>query len=591
MFFRRSVLNNKQFACKFDGNCNIKTGRCCRSCRFDACVLARLDISLIQFPAQFNVNALKQRLEERRRELLQTGRAEQLIGHSVLIAMETATGGGEMPKMQQQTMEAAAAMEVEQQQQQQQQQRKAKYLLSSAVAAKQDDSGMPTMSPAAAAASDHHRQWSRGSSTSSSLSASSSSSSSASSSRMSDTQQILPIPMLMNNNNNNISGSSSSSSSKIIVNGVENSFGSILELLEFNKCLDQLVLAHRLGTRIRASPNNLLLEYLCAKTLAHVLHSAVNVLNFVELFTMNGGTLRNRDADDELCQLGMAAAAAAAAGGQQPIQQQQPSPSPSIGNYLNLDTLLCIEQMRTLPGGLEELNAPDLLCLFRHNIHRLVTFSQAFHTAQQFGTTTSSVTYPNGAQAMLFGRQRAEAAMDGAKLKRLRKRAFCNVMDDLHAINLSIEEFVLLRAVLFFSDVPDQMSSSGKRVCQSEAERLARCLLRHQQSRLGQAMGAQRYAECLLFGSKIIHASRCQAKFYRILLAEPSAPNAASADDGGIAVKEEEATMPPPLMMMLPPFVTECMMARNDNDDTTTATAAAMDDDCASAIDKMEYCV
>ena len=52
-------------------------GKNCRSCRFDACVLAQLDISLIQFPPDFNVPELKRRLEEKRMELRQKGEREQ----------------------------------------------------------------------------------------------------------------------------------------------------------------------------------------------------------------------------------------------------------------------------------------------------------------------------------------------------------------------------------------------------------------------------------------------------------------------------------------------------------------------------------
>jgi hypothetical protein len=64
------------------------------------------------------------------------------------------------------------------------------------------------------------------------------------------------------------------------------SFSNIIELVEFNKCLDHLLLAERQATKLRSSPNNLILEYLCGKSLADLLNSQMNVLNFVDLFTM-----------------------------------------------------------------------------------------------------------------------------------------------------------------------------------------------------------------------------------------------------------------------------------------------------------------
>lgn len=154
MFFRRSVLNFKEFTCKFEGNCDTTKGKNCRACRFNACVLAQLDISLIQFPVDYDVGALKRRLEEKRQALLH----------------------------KQQEQQEAPGMES-------------------------------------------------------------------------------------------------------LVEKFQ-SFATIMELVEFNKCLEHLLLAERQATKLRHSPNNLILEYLCGKSLKDILGSPMNVLNFVELFTM-----------------------------------------------------------------------------------------------------------------------------------------------------------------------------------------------------------------------------------------------------------------------------------------------------------------
>ena len=175
MFFRRSVLNFKEFTCKFDGNCDTTKGKNCRACRFNACVLAQLDISLIQFPVNYDVGALKRRLEEKRQALLL--KREQNV------------------QQQQEDGSAAAA--------------------------------------------------------------------------------ALPMESLVEK---------------------FQSFATIMELVEFNKCLEHLLLAERQATKLRHSPNNLILEYLCGKSLADILASQMNVLNFVELFTMvmiRDGIVRN----------------------------------------------------------------------------------------------------------------------------------------------------------------------------------------------------------------------------------------------------------------------------------------------------------
>ena len=166
MFFRRSVLNFKEFTCKFNGNCDTTKGKNCRACRFNACVLAQLDISLIQFPVDYDVGALKRRLEEKRQTLL------------------LKKGQNVQQHQQQEDGSAAAA---------------------------------------------------------------------------------LPMESLVEK---------------------FQSFATIMELVEFNKCLEHLLLAERQATKLRHSPNNLILEYLCGKSLADILASQMNVLNFVELFTM-----------------------------------------------------------------------------------------------------------------------------------------------------------------------------------------------------------------------------------------------------------------------------------------------------------------
>ena len=40
------------------------------------------------------------------------------------------------------------------------------------------------------------------------------------------------------------------------------------------------------ASKIRQSPNNLLLEYLCRKSLEDLIDSKMNILDFLELFTL-----------------------------------------------------------------------------------------------------------------------------------------------------------------------------------------------------------------------------------------------------------------------------------------------------------------
>ena len=64
------------------------------------------------------------------------------------------------------------------------------------------------------------------------------------------------------------------------------SYSNMMELVEFNKCLEHMLLAERQATKLRDSPNNLILEYLCGKSLADLIDIKMNALNFAGIFTM-----------------------------------------------------------------------------------------------------------------------------------------------------------------------------------------------------------------------------------------------------------------------------------------------------------------
>uniref|UniRef100_A0A914D922 Uncharacterized protein n=1 Tax=Acrobeloides nanus TaxID=290746 RepID=A0A914D922_9BILA len=69
-FFRRSIILNKTYKCKRSGNCNLKEGTRCRSCRFDKCVLSGMNLNAIKFPDSVNVQQVSIDLAKRKREIL-----------------------------------------------------------------------------------------------------------------------------------------------------------------------------------------------------------------------------------------------------------------------------------------------------------------------------------------------------------------------------------------------------------------------------------------------------------------------------------------------------------------------------------------
>ncbi|KAI1693059.1 zinc finger, c4 type (two domains) domain-containing protein [Ditylenchus destructor] len=63
MFFRRSLLAPKTFACKLDGMCSGMNGaNRCRPCRFDRCILVGMNPRSMQFPTSVDVAQLSDKV-------------------------------------------------------------------------------------------------------------------------------------------------------------------------------------------------------------------------------------------------------------------------------------------------------------------------------------------------------------------------------------------------------------------------------------------------------------------------------------------------------------------------------------------------
>ncbi|KAI6190874.1 Transcription factor HNF-4-like protein [Aphelenchoides bicaudatus] len=68
-FFRRSIVLHKNYICKFDSKCDILNNARCRSCRYDRCLLAGMDASVIKFGDSETAAAVLNDVNKRKRAL------------------------------------------------------------------------------------------------------------------------------------------------------------------------------------------------------------------------------------------------------------------------------------------------------------------------------------------------------------------------------------------------------------------------------------------------------------------------------------------------------------------------------------------
>uniref|UniRef100_A0A1I8BW46 Nuclear receptor domain-containing protein n=1 Tax=Meloidogyne hapla TaxID=6305 RepID=A0A1I8BW46_MELHA len=155
--------------------------------------------------------------------------------------------------------------------------------------------------------------------------------------------------------------------------------------------------------------------------------------------------------------------------------------------------------------------------LFSTNIHRLVTLSNCFQSVQM---GASSVTYPNGLCPGDFCKDLFDQIFQGEDLEKyntLKRRAFFDIITEFKTFNITQQEYVLLKTILFCNSIPQNISQNSKNLLKLEAERYGQILMKYLQNLLGNFNGAMRHAKCLLFIGKIFEYNRQQNIFYKMV--------------------------------------------------------------------------
>ncbi|KAI1718167.1 ligand-binding domain of nuclear hormone receptor domain-containing protein [Ditylenchus destructor] len=100
------------------------------------------------------------------------------------------------------------------------------------------------------------------------------------------------------------------------------------------------------------------------------------------------------------------------------------------------------------------------------------------------------------------------------RLNALKHAVFCRTMEPFFRINLTIEEFVLLKAIIYSHSAIPELSERGKILLGNETSRYSNTLMKHLQSRLGAAPGAKKYAEIISLVDCLFHAAQRQQELH-----------------------------------------------------------------------------
>ncbi|KAI1712700.1 ligand-binding domain of nuclear hormone receptor domain-containing protein [Ditylenchus destructor] len=84
----------------------------------------------------------------------------------------------------------------------------------------------------------------------------------------------------------------------------------------------------------------------------------------------------------------------------------------------------------------------------------------------------------------------------------------CRTMVPISRLQMTMEEFVLLKAIIYSHSAIHGLSERGRVLLQKESIRYSKTLMKHLQSRMGAAPGAKKYAELASFVGCLFHAAQ-----------------------------------------------------------------------------------
>ncbi|KAI1699849.1 zinc finger, c4 type (two domains) domain-containing protein [Ditylenchus destructor] len=139
--------------------------------------------------------------------------------------------------------------------------------------------------------------------------------------------------------------------------------------------------------------------------------------------------------------------------------------------WLMLDMFLCIEMARTIPV-FSQLDYNDQEALLKHATLSNAILLEAFYSCQMKSET---FIMPNGF-----------------------------VLNN----KMTMEEFVLLKAIIYSHSAIHGISERGRVLLEKESIRYSKTLMKHLQSRMGAASGAKKYAEIVFFVDSLFHCAQ-----------------------------------------------------------------------------------
>uniref|UniRef100_A0A7E4WBQ7 Nuclear receptor domain-containing protein n=1 Tax=Panagrellus redivivus TaxID=6233 RepID=A0A7E4WBQ7_PANRE len=158
---------------------------------------------------------------------------------------------------------------------------------------------------------------------------------------------------------------------------------------------------------------------------------------------------------------------------------------PVIKHWLALDLFLNVDMAKTLPI-FEQWEPNDKTSFVINAVVSTALLTQGYYSHEKHSDV---VVFPDGFQLLWLAKS--------SELNKLETEIFVRIVQPIKRIDLTKEEYVLLKAIIFCNPAFNNISDAGQELLEKESERYTRTLLRYMQSIHGDSKGASRYAQVL----------------------------------------------------------------------------------------------
>ncbi|KAI1718738.1 ligand-binding domain of nuclear hormone receptor domain-containing protein [Ditylenchus destructor] len=180
--------------------------------------------------------------------------------------------------------------------------------------------------------------------------------------------------------------------------------------------------------------------------------------------------------------------------------------------FLTLDLFLSVEVAKTFPV-FHMLDYYDQTILLKHIAIANTVLVQAFYSCQLHADT---LTMPNGFSPIksTFWKTQVLDDSNRQRFSTLKDAIYCRIMEPFLRVGLTMEEFVLLKAIIYSHSAISELSHRGRTLLEKECERYSKVLMRHLQCHMGSIAGARKYAEIISLVDCIFRSAQHQREFH-----------------------------------------------------------------------------